>query len=180
MAGGNPAETPAVLHFRAMTCAEFLAHYTEFRDGLITARRQARRFEGHMAQCATCRQYDTTVRRGVLALKSADTVVPSPDFRQRLESRLRSEGLLAGPTLHARIGIAATLFIAVALALIAVEGVRRAEVARAPQMPPVPFPKPVVQAGVPFVSFQDPRASVVISNPNPYGTALVEPTAARR
>jgi hypothetical protein len=35
----------------------------------------------------------------------------------------------------------------------------------------------VVGAGLPFVSFQDPRASVVNGNPYPYGTALVEPAA---
>jgi len=70
--------------------------------------------------------------------------------------------------------------IAWAIALIAFEGVRMHDVARAPSLPPVPFPKPVAQAGVPFVSFQDPRASVVFGNPNPYGTALVQPVAAGR
>jgi hypothetical protein len=34
----------------------------------------------------------------------------------------------------------------------------------------VAFPKPVVNAGLPFVSFQDPRASI--------GNALVQPAAA--
>jgi hypothetical protein len=117
---------------------------------------------------------------GVQALQVSDVVVPSAAFRKKLDARLRREGRRAVPMFPARFGIAAALFIAVVLALIAVEGVRRAEVARAPTLPPVPFPKPVAQAGVPFVSFQDPRASVVISNPNPYGTALVEPVAARR
>jgi len=68
----------------------------------------------------------------------------------------------------------------VAVALLALEGVRRHELAQAPRLPPVPFPKPVAQAGVPFVSFQDPRASVVFGNPNPYGTAFVQPAAAAR
>jgi len=44
----------------------------------------------------------------------------------------------------------------------------------------VPFPKPVAQAGLPFVSFQDPRTSVVFGNPYPYGTAFVEPANAQR
>ena len=44
-------------------------------------------------------------------------------------------------------------------------------------LPPVPFPKPVAHAGVPNVTFQDPRASVVAGNPNPYGTALVQPAS---
>ena len=163
-----------------MTCAEFLDRYTEFRDGLITAPREERRFMRHLAQCPSCRRYDVAVRRGIMALRTTDTVQPSPDFRARLERRLRREGLVAGPVLPARAGLAAGLFIAVAIALIAVEGVRRADMAQAPTVPAVPFPKPVAQAGVPFVSFQDPRASVVVGNPSPYGTALVQPVAATR
>jgi hypothetical protein len=47
-------------------------------------------------------------------------------------------------------------------------------------LPPVPFPNPVVQAGVPFVSFQDPRASVFAGPQAPDGAALVEPASAGR
>jgi predicted anti-sigma-YlaC factor YlaD len=163
-----------------MTCAEFHARYTEFRDGLLTAPGETRRFERHLAQCAGCRNYQAALRRGLAALQTVDVLLPSADFRARLESRLRNEGLVPGPRPPARAGVAAALFIAVAFALLALEGVKRIDVGHAPKLPPVPFPKPVVQAGVPFVSFQDPRASVVSSNPNPYGTALVEPAAARR
>ena len=46
-----------------MTCAEFLDRYTDFRDGLITAPRELRRFERHLVQCASCRRYDTAVRQ---------------------------------------------------------------------------------------------------------------------
>ena len=162
-----------------MTCLEFLDRYSEFRDGLITAPGEARRFERHLVQCSSCRNYEATLRRGVRALQAVDAVLPSAAFRTRLESRLRREGL-AGPTPPARAGVAAALFIAVAIALLAFEGMKRVDVAHTPVLPPVPFPKPVVQAGVPFVSFQDPRASVVASNPNPYGTALVEPAISRR
>jgi predicted anti-sigma-YlaC factor YlaD len=163
-----------------MTCTEFLKHYTEFRDGLLTAPGEARRFGRHLAECSNCRNYEGTLRRGVQALQTVEVLVPSADFRARLESRLRSEGLVPGPKPSARTGVAAALFIAVAIALLALAGVKRVGVAHAPMLPPVPFPKPVAQAGVPFVTFQDPRASVVISNPNPYGTALVEPAVARR
>ena len=163
-----------------MTCAEFLHHYTDFRDGLITAPRDVRRFARHLAQCPACQRYDAAVRRGVRALQAADPLHPSADFRSRLEGRLRREGLVAGPVLPARAGVAAALLVAVAIALVALEGVRRHDVAGAPTLPPVPFPKPVAQAGVPFVSFQDPRASVVYGNTNPYGTALVQPVAAGR
>src|SRR6184192_3344542 len=109
-----------------MTCAEFLERYTDFRDGLITAPRELRRFTRHLAQCPACRRYDAALRRGVLALQAAQPV------------------------------------------------------AQAPALPRVPFPRPVVQAGVPFISFQDPRASVFAGNPVPDGSALVEPASAGR
>jgi anti-sigma factor RsiW len=175
---GTP-RSPRGSTFPAMTCAEFLDRYTEFRDGLLTAPGEARRFERHLAQCPNCRTYEATLRRGVLALQAVEVLIPSADFRTRLDSRLRSEGLGQRSTPPARAGVAAAVFIAVAIALLALEGVKRVDVAHAPMLPRVPFPKPVAQAGVPFVSFQDPRASVVISNPNPYGTALVEPATAR-
>jgi len=162
-----------------MTCAEFLDRYTEFHDGLITAPPELRRFERHLAKCPTCRRYDTAVRRGVLALQAAERIEPSPDFRRRLDARLERERG-ASAEVRAGAGVAAALFVAAAIALLALEGTREAEVASAPTLPPVPFPKPVASAGVPFVSFQDPRASVVSGNPNPYGTALVEPATAGR
>src|SRR5881628_2395311 len=75
-----------------MTCAEFLDRYTDFRDGLITAPRELRRFGRHLVQCASCRRYDTAVRRGVLALQAgAESIEPSPEFRPRLDARLAHE-----------------------------------------------------------------------------------------
>src|SRR5690242_4449658 len=108
-----------------MTCPEFLERYTEFRDGLITAPREVRRFTRHLAQCASCRRHDAAIRQGILALQAVDTVEPSADFRRRLERRLEREGLVRGPVLPARAGLAAALFIGVAIALIAFEGARR-------------------------------------------------------
>src|SRR5207248_2172462 len=74
-----------------MTCAEFLQRYTDVRDGLITAPRELRRFERHLAHCAACRRYDTAVRRGVIALQAAGTIEPSREFRRRLDARLARE-----------------------------------------------------------------------------------------
>ncbi len=161
-----------------MTCAEFLERYTDFRDGLITAPRELRRFTRHLALCPACRRYDAALRRGVLALQSIQSIEPSPAFRRRLDARLARERRRGqGP---ARAGIAAALFVAAALAMVALEGVRRPPIAQAPALPRVPFPRPVVQAGVPFVSFQDPRASVFAANPAPDAAALVEPASAGR
>jgi len=63
------------------------------------------------------------------------------------------------------------------LAMFFFEVSRRPRIEKAPLLPPAAFPKPVASAALPFVSFQDPRASVVNGNPYPYGTALVEPPA---
>ena len=163
-----------------MTCTEFRDRYTEFRDGLITAARELRRFERHLARCTACAGHDAALRHGVLALQGAETFEPSAGFRHRLDVRLRAERLqLAEPPLRARAGIAAALFVAAALALVAVESLGPKRPATVAALPPVPFPKPVARAGVPFVTFQDPRVSVVTGNPNPYGTALVQPASAR-
>src|SRR5207302_1687040 len=124
-----------------VTCAELLERYTDFRDGLITAPREVRRFERHLACCPACRRYDAAVRRGVRALQTVETIEPSPEFRRRLDARLAQErrALVQVP---ASAGIAAALFVAAALALLALEGVQRPPIARAPVLPPVPFPKP--------------------------------------
>ena len=165
-----------------MDCPEFLDRYTDFRDGLVTAPRELRRFERHLVTCAGCRRYDAAVQRGLAALREGESLVPSPAFRRRLDERLEQERRArAEPVAPAHARIAAALLVAAALALVVLEGtgrMRASEVAAAPALPPVPFPKPVVQPGVPFVTFQDPRASVVVANPSPYGTALVQPARA--
>ncbi|HEX4629139.1 MAG TPA: zf-HC2 domain-containing protein [Gemmatimonadales bacterium] len=162
-----------------MTCAEFIERYTDVRDGLITTPRELRRFERHLALCPGCRRYDTAVRRGVLALQAAEMIEPSPDFRRRLETRLERERRAAADV-RTRAGVSVALFVAAALALVAWEAMRRPEIAHVRPLPAVPFPKPVVQAGVPFVSFQDPRASVFPAGRAPDGSALVEPASAGR
>jgi len=163
-----------------MTCAEFLDRYTDFRDGLISERRELQRCEHHLAHCAACRRYDAAVRQGVLALQTAERIEPSPTFRRRLEARLERERRRSGEV-PASARIAAALFLAAALALVAREGLRRPQTAVAPVLPPVPFPTPVVRAGVPVVSFQDPRASVFAAKPNsPAVVVVVEPATAGR
>ena len=159
-----------------MRCHEFLERHTDFRDGLITSARELRRFARHMTHCSACRRYDSTVRHGVQVLTSAIPIALSSEFRQRLDARLAREREII-PQQPARMGMSAALLVLAALALFALEVGRRPQIQHAQLLPPVAFPKPVVNAGLPFVSFQDPRASVVNGNPNPYGTALVQPAA---
>src|SRR5260370_34886976 len=82
----------------AMTCTEFRDRYSDFRDGLITAPREQRACQRHMALCAECRAYDTRVRRGVLALQASGEIEVSAEFRRRLDARLRRERLTAALT----------------------------------------------------------------------------------
>jgi len=157
-----------------MICREFLDRYTEFRDGLIAAPRELRRFQRHLAQCAGCRSYDAALRRGVAALQNVETIEPSADFRRKLDARLAAERS-RDAAVPASAGLVAAMLVLVALSLLVVEAGRRPQMAQALRLPPAAFPKPVANAGLPFVSFQDPRASVVDGNPYPYGTALVQP-----
>ncbi len=164
-----------------MDCPEFLDRYSEWRDGLVAAPRERRRFERHVARCASCAAYDTSVRRGVLALQAVGTIEPSRDFRRRLDQRLAQERFaVTEPVLRPRAGLVAAMCLIAAVALLAIEGASGARAragAHVPELPPVIFPKPVAQAGVPLVTFHDPRASVLGGNPNPYGTALVQPAS---
>ena len=165
-----------------MNCREFLARYTDFRDGLIGAPRETRRFARHLASCPACRRYDAALRHGVGALQGMPLQEPDDDFRHRLERSIDAERVRARrPHIPARPALAGALLVAAALSLVIWEGARRHPVEpQALSLPPVPFPKPVVQAGLPFVSFQDPRTGIATGNPYPYGTAFVEPASATR
>src|SRR2546428_8436812 len=99
-----------------MTCAQFLERYSEYRDGLITAAREARRFDRHLARCPTCRRYDAAVRRGVLALHETDSIEPSAGFRRRLDARPAPERR-GEPPPPPRAGVAVALLLSVALCL---------------------------------------------------------------
>jgi len=162
-----------------MLCNEFLERHTEFRDGLITSSRELRRFSRHLAHCGVCRRYDVTIRQAVLALHSATPISPSADFRERLDARLAVERRRV-PRQPAAAGVSATMLVIAAVALFCFEFAGRPRIARAPLLPPVAFPKPVAGAALPFVSFQDPRASVASGNPYPNGTVLYQPASASR
>lgn len=72
------------------------------------------------------------------------------------------------------------MLVIAALTLFVFEVAHRPRIARAPLLPPVAFPKPVARAGFPFVSLQDPRASVVTGSPYPYGAVIIQPASSGR
>ena len=151
-----------------------MERHSEYRDGLITTSRDLRRFQRHLAHCETCRRYDLTVREAVAVLHSTSFITPSPDFRQRLDARIAVERRRK-PRPPARSGVSTAMLVLAAAVLLVFEITQRPRIMRAPVLPAVAFPKPVASAALPFVSFQDPRASIVSGNPYPYGTARVQP-----
>jgi anti-sigma factor RsiW len=143
-----------------MLCREFLERHSEYRDGLITSPRELRRFARHVAHCAACRRYDATIREAVRALHDTIPITPSADFRQRLDARIAVERRRV-PRTPAQAGVSATMLLLAAVSLFAFEVSHRPRIARAPLLPPAAFPRPVASASLPFVSFQDPRTSIV-------------------
>ena len=142
-----------------MRCREFLERHSEFRDGLITSSGDLRRFARHLSHCLSCRRYDATIRCAVQALHSATPITPSADFRERLDARIAIERRRV-PRPPAQAGVSATLLVIAAFTLCFFEIVQRPRIARAPFLPPVAHPRPIAGSGLPFVSFQDPRAII--------------------
>ncbi|OLC07570.1 MAG: hypothetical protein AUH41_10155 [Gemmatimonadetes bacterium 13_1_40CM_66_11] len=161
-----------------MLCREFLERHSEFRDGLITSPRDSRRFARHLGHCATCRRYNATICQAVRALHATSPITPSADFRQRLDARIAVERRRV-PRTPAQAGLSATMLVIAALALFVFEVAHRPRIARAPLLPPVAFPKPVASASLPFVSFQDPRAIILVGNPYSSSKSLSPSTGAR-
>src|SRR5258705_22151 len=122
-----------------MICREFIDRYTEFRDGLIAAPRELRRFQRHVAQCAACRRYDAALRSGVAALQNVETIEPSADFRRRLDARLAREraGAAAVP---ARAGLLAAVLGLLALSPLRVRGGPPPPPPPTTALPPPAFP----------------------------------------
>ena len=72
-----------------MDCRQFLENHSSYVD-LRCSAIEEREFQQHLADCQRCARHDTAVRRSLLLVKSLPTIQPSPDFRARLDARLRS------------------------------------------------------------------------------------------
>jgi anti-sigma factor RsiW len=72
-------------------CSDFLDRYSDFRDGLLSAREEGV-FRAHLAECAACARHDAAVKRGVELLLRMGEIRPSPDFGARLRRRLMGSG----------------------------------------------------------------------------------------
>jgi hypothetical protein len=103
-----------------MDCGEFLAGYTDFRDGDLSGERWAA-FAAHLAACGRCARYDHVVRRGTELVRELPELEVSDDFQERLQHRLwhvDEETSYAGRRSSAG-AAAATLTVAATIALAA-------------------------------------------------------------
>lgn len=113
----------------AMECSEFLARFSEFRDG-TGSEREGERFQEHYRSCPSCREYQEVFSRGVEILRKLPAVDLSDDFHSRLHHYIYHAD--AGVGLHrlprrgrisldfaSNTSIAAVALIAVVMALLA-------------------------------------------------------------
>lgn len=70
-----------------MSCDEFIKHYSDYRDGLLSEGARAR-FDRHIERCDRCARYDSVVDRGVGLWCGLPGAEASPDFLPRLQHRL--------------------------------------------------------------------------------------------
>ena len=101
-----------------ITCAEFLARYSEYRDGLASNNAERQRFTDHVVACPKCRDYDAHVARGVMVLRSSGEIEPSPVLRRRLRDRIAAGRLEDLPLAPAYAGVLVSLMVIVAAAVL--------------------------------------------------------------
>lgn len=70
-----------------MMCREFRDRHPGYVDGTLEDCDLVA-VQVHLAECAQCARYDTTIRRGLLVLRNLPTVEPSADFFGRLNQKL--------------------------------------------------------------------------------------------
>lgn len=103
-----------------MTCSEFVAHLSEYLDG-IASEEDRRQAEEHLSSCSSCRRYRDVVVRGAELLRTLPEPALPEDFVPRLQHRLYhvDEGsVLDGPASSAAPGLT-VIAMAVVLAAVA-------------------------------------------------------------
>ena len=76
-----------------MHCREFRDKHALYVDLMCSAVEEAEMRE-HARVCANCARHDTLVRRSLLLVRNLPVIEPSPQFRTRLNARLKSSALL--------------------------------------------------------------------------------------
>jgi anti-sigma factor RsiW len=135
-----------------MDCRRFRDQHALLIDVRCSALEESE-MRQHMSDCPACAHHDALVRRSLMLVRSLPTIEPSPDFRARLEARLRAtqqEPAVRRPmqlTFGTFVAVAATVAFAAFLAT-AVRDDRAPEI----QMPPVVASVPADDAPSHFAS----------------------------
>lgn len=91
-----------------MDCSQFRGAYSDFADGLLDEVREIAAHR-HMSECPLCRRFHEALQWGVAELRRQPRVLPSDDFRERLERRIRAEASGFAPLARSWPGAAAML-----------------------------------------------------------------------
>jgi hypothetical protein len=147
---------------RHVDCKRFREEHATFVD-LMCSAVEENEMRRHLRRCPQCAHHDMLVRRSLMLVKSLPMIEPSPDFRARLESRLRTVSP-ATSRKAARISYAPVLAVAAAMAFmafLAIDGMRHASlqasqpirlapvVASVPDFEASPVASPALVATVP-------------------------------
>lgn len=140
-----------------MDCQEYLARFSEYRDGRVDTETSVE-MEVHRSGCVRCARYSETVEAGIQLLRSLPPIDVPGDFRPRLNHRILH---VADGAAIARqsLGTGATTVSVLAVAILV------AVSAWAPLMS-VPSPTvdlPPVMAGPPPASFPAPLSAPTFS-----------------
>lgn len=83
-----------------MDCKQFKESHFAFVDDTLPGVELVR-MEMHLTECDTCAKHDATVRRSLMLFRSLPAIQPSPDFRRRLDQKLRDARHADTVALHA-------------------------------------------------------------------------------
>jgi putative zinc finger protein len=144
-----------------MDCREFRDNHSLYVD-LRCSALEENDMRQHIRDCPKCSRHDTVVRRSLLLVRNLPTIDPSPDFRARLDARLRTVTPLSAlrsrpmrPSYSAFAALAAGIAF---VTYLATDAIRRAQseqlqlppvVASQPEFEPSPVATPAFVATVP-------------------------------
>ena len=91
-----------------MDCNQFRAAYSDFADGFLDEVHEVAAHR-HMSECPPCRRFHEALQWGVAELRRQPRVLPSVDFTERVERRIRAEASGFAPIARSWPGAAAML-----------------------------------------------------------------------
>lgn len=136
-----------------MDCKEFRERHAPFVD-LMCSAHDENEMRQHMRVCSECTRHDTRIRRSLLLVRNLPTIELSPDFRARLDAKLRAVALEPAVPASRPIRFSLRAFASIAagvafVAYLASDVVRRskpAEIMMAPVVATLPQSEPAQEA----------------------------------